>query len=303
MRAAVAFWLLTILLVAGCQKAPPSEAEAPAPDPAPVALQSFMEGHGPPLVMLGGATEGATAFAPHAAGLAKDYRVVRPQSLRIERTRGKQPLPPDYSIRSESAALARSLDHLGILEPVNLIGHSFGALVALDFALDHPDRVRTLVLAEPPAFWVVPPEELRADEEMRGMVELLRTFGPAGEPTDQQVVQLRARLGPGVKAPAPEESGRKDWDERRLVLRGLAAVANHTDDPERLKGFRRPVLIATGEVTVKFHRRINDLLAAKLPTVERVELPGGHSAPVAARDEAARNKFVSELRAFLTRRR
>jgi hypothetical protein len=70
-----------------------------------------------------------------------------------------------------------------------------------------------------------------------------------------------------------------------LVLHGLAAVANHTDDPERLKGFRRPVLIATGKVTVKFHRRINDLLAANLPTVERVELPGGHSAPVAARDE------------------
>jgi pimeloyl-ACP methyl ester carboxylesterase len=185
MRATVAFWLLMFFLAVGCQEASTHEQEVPPQEPA---LRTFIEGHGPPLVMLGGATEGATAFAPHAAGLAKDYRVVRPQSLRIERARGKQPLPPGYSIRSESAALARSLDQLGILEPVDLIGHSFGALVALDFALDHPDRVRTLVLAEPPAFWVVPPEEFRADEEMRGMVELLRTFGPAGEPTDQQVV-------------------------------------------------------------------------------------------------------------------
>lgn len=299
MRAAVAFWLLTFLLVAGCQKAPPSEADAPAREPAPVALQTFTEGQGPPVVMLGGATEGAAAFAPHAAGLAKDYRVVRLQSLRIERARGKQPLPPGYSIKTESAALARSLDQLGIREPVNLIGHSFGALVALDFALDHPDRVRTLVLAEPPAFWVVPPEELRADEEMRGMVELLRTFGPAGDPTDQQVVQLRARLGqPGSKAPAPDEPGRKDWDERRLVLRGLSAVADHTDDLGRLKDLRVSVLIVTGEDTVKFHRRIDDILAASLPVAEHLKLPGVHSAPVAERE-----KFIPKLREFLARHR
>jgi pimeloyl-ACP methyl ester carboxylesterase len=248
--------------------------------------------------MLGGGTGGAAAFAPHAQALANDFRVVRPQSLRIERIQSKQPLPPGYAIKTESAALARSLDQLGLVEPVDLVGHSFGALVALDFALDRPDRVRSLLLAEPPAFWVVPPEELRSAEEMRGMVELLRTFGPADEPTDEQLVQFQSRLGrKGVKPPAPGQPGWEDWVSRRSALRGLSAVANHTDEPGRLKTLRLPVLIVTGEDTVEFHRRINDLLAANLPTVERVELPGGHSAPVTAID-----KFLPELRAFLTRR-
>ena len=100
MRVAVSFWLLTFSLVAGCRKAPRPEADAPAPEPAPVALQTFTEGQGPPVVMLSGGTGGAAAFAPHAQALARDFRVVRPQSLRIERAQSNQPLPPGYAIKT-----------------------------------------------------------------------------------------------------------------------------------------------------------------------------------------------------------
>src|SRR5262245_28847953 len=127
-----------------------------------LALQSFSEGAGSPLVMLGGGTVGAAEFTPHAGLLARDFHVVRLQTLNIERAQKTQPLPPGYSLKTESAAMTGSLDQLGITAPVNIVGHSFGALVALDFALDHPERVRAMVLAEPPAFWVVPTDELRA---------------------------------------------------------------------------------------------------------------------------------------------
>lgn len=122
-----------------------------------VALESFSEGTGPPLVMLGGGTLGAGEFAPHARVLATDFQVVRLQTLNIERAQKRQPLPPGYSIKVESSAMARSLDQLGLTTPLDVVGHSFGALVALDLALNHPDRIRTLVLDEPPAFWVVRP--------------------------------------------------------------------------------------------------------------------------------------------------
>ena len=83
MRATVVCWLLTFWLAAGRQKASSPEQEPPVQKPAPNAIQTFTEGQGPPLVMLGGGTDGAAAFAPHAKLLAKDFRVVRPQSLRI----------------------------------------------------------------------------------------------------------------------------------------------------------------------------------------------------------------------------
>jgi pimeloyl-ACP methyl ester carboxylesterase len=36
------------------------------------------------------------------------------------------------------------------LEPARIIGHSYGAFIALYLALEHPDLVRTLILGEPP---------------------------------------------------------------------------------------------------------------------------------------------------------
>jgi pimeloyl-ACP methyl ester carboxylesterase len=266
------------------------------PESATLALQTVTDGQGSPVVMLSGGTGGVGAFAPHAAVLAKNFRVLRPEWIRIERTRSKQPLPSEYSIKTESAALARSFDQLGISEQVALVGHSFGALVALDFTLDRPDRVRALVLAEPPAFWVVPSKELRTDVQMQAMAELLtRTFGPYDEPTDEQFVRFQSLLGRvGVTPPGRGQPGWEEWVSRRSALRGLSAVSNHSDDPNRLKALRTPVLIVTGKDTVAFHRRINDILAASLPVVKRVELPGGHAAPT-----TASNEFIATLREFL----
>jgi pimeloyl-ACP methyl ester carboxylesterase len=248
-------------------------------------------------VMLGGGTLGAAEFAPHAHVLASRFRVVRLQTLNIARAQTRQPLPVGYSVKVESAAMSRSLDQLNLTTAVDVVGHSFGALVALDFALDHPDRVRTLVLAEPPAFWVVGSEERRATADMRAMDDLLRTLGPTIEPTDDQLVRFQCALGNcGLEVPRSTDPGWDDWVSRRSALRGLSAVASHADDISRLKSFRRPVLIVTGSNTVSFHRRINDVLATYLRSAERAELPGGHGATSTAREE-----FVRVVDAFLTR--
>jgi pimeloyl-ACP methyl ester carboxylesterase len=248
--------------------------------------------------MLGGGTLGAAGFAPHARVLARDFRVVRLQTLNIERAQKKQQLPMGYSLKTESAAMARSLDQLGFAMPLDIVAHSFGALVALDFALDHADRIHTLLLAEPPAFWVVPREELQAASDMRTMYELLRTFGPTIEPTDEQFVSFLGAISNSDLRPSAAGAEWKAWDSSRAALRGFSVVADHPDDVRRLKNFRRPVLIMTGSNTISFHRRIDDILATHLPMVERAELPGDHGAPVASPAE-----FISTIQAFLMRHR
>jgi hypothetical protein len=60
----------------------------------PVQLQAFSEGNGLPIVMLGGGTFGAAAFAPHAKILANKFRVVRLQTLNVENLRRKSSYRP-----------------------------------------------------------------------------------------------------------------------------------------------------------------------------------------------------------------
>jgi pimeloyl-ACP methyl ester carboxylesterase/membrane-associated phospholipid phosphatase len=58
------------------------------------------------------------------------------------------PAPGNAAIASQSAQLAQLMQHLG-LPRAHIVGHSSGGLIALQFALDHPDRVRSLALLEP----------------------------------------------------------------------------------------------------------------------------------------------------------
>lgn len=291
------FRLVAVVFSVALAASSPSTSTGGDPAQSAPALPAFEEGTGRPLIMLGGGTFGAVAFAPHAQALAKDFRVVRLQTLNLARGQKGETLPTGYSVKLESGSMARALDQLDIKGAVDIVGWSLGGVVALDFALDHPDRVRTLALAEPPAFWAVPPAELRATADMRGMFELTSELVPEKEPTDDQYTRFLCALGRcGAAPPAAGQPDLQDWVTRRSALRGLSAVPNHTDRLVRLKGFRRPVLIMTGADTVAFHRRINDILAANFPMAERVELPGGHSAPVASRDD-----FVATLRAFLAR--
>ena len=175
-------------------------------------------------------------------------------------SQAREALPGGYGVRTESAAMARTLDRLAIDRPVDLIGHSFGALVALDYALDHPHRIHTLTLMEPPAFWVVPAAEVQQSTEMRTMIELTRELRPDRPPSDDQLTRFRCALGAcGEKPPRAGDAGWDDWVRRRSALRGLSAVVEHTDDPARLETFRRPVLIMTGAETASFHRRITQL--------------------------------------------
>jgi pimeloyl-ACP methyl ester carboxylesterase len=58
-----------------------------------------------------------------------------------------QRLPRGYRAIDLATDLGRLLDHLGIAS-AHLVGHSFGGAVALAFAIQQPQRVRTLTLAD-----------------------------------------------------------------------------------------------------------------------------------------------------------
>ena len=88
----------------------------------------------------------ADGFVPLVAqrSLADDYRLIRYHKRGWV---GSTHSPPPVTVADHAADAAALLDHLGIGRS-HLVGHSSGAAVAAQLALDAPDRVATLTLLE-----------------------------------------------------------------------------------------------------------------------------------------------------------
>lgn len=102
-------------------------------------------GSGTPLVVLhGGPDFNHNYLLPELDGLASAFRLL----YYDQRGRGKSSLdvsPDDVTIESEVDDLDRLREHLGLNE-LSLLGHSWGSLLAMEYATRRPDRVSQLVL-------------------------------------------------------------------------------------------------------------------------------------------------------------
>ena len=113
-------------------------------------------GSGSAVILLHGYGETADMWAPLAADLAKDHRVVAPD------LRGM-----GLSARAESGFEKKNQaeDVLGVIdalkiERADVVAHDIGNMVAFAFAAQHPDRVMRLVLMDAPIPGVGPWEEI-----------------------------------------------------------------------------------------------------------------------------------------------
>jgi pimeloyl-ACP methyl ester carboxylesterase len=258
-------------------------------------MSSEEQGAGDPVVLIGGGLTGWRSWERHQAALAPTRRAVRLQLLSVEYGLDNRPLPLGYSVKMESQALAAALDERGLRAPVDLVAWSYGAVVTLDFALDHPERVRTLTLIEPPAFWV-----LRATGEMdpqsRSEIEALQTLheGMRDDVSEEQLGQFLRQVGLCPPGQRPQQL--PQWPvafQHRRSLRNGDAVFGHVDRAERLRAFSQPVLLWKGTGSSHFLHRIVDVLAETMSRAQVAELPGGHAPHLAAPD-----RFLERLAAF-----
>ncbi len=174
-------------------------------------LQTDVKGEGTPLVLVGGGLTGWLSWVPHQERLASTRQVVRVQPLSVQYGLEDQPLPPHYGLKMESDVLAGSIAQLGLGGPVDLAAWSYGAAITLDYALDHPDQVRTLALIEPPAFWVLEATGRLDVESKRQRDEMLALYaGMTRDVTEDQLATFVCQAGRGnrlVAFPPPDHRG------------------------------------------------------------------------------------------------
>ena len=102
--------------------------------------------HRPVLFIHGFGGSAIWTWTPHAVELAHDRRVVMPDLLWFG---GSEASGSDYTIDRQVAAIDGLLTVLGITE-LDVVGISYGGLVAHELAAAHPDRVARLVIVDSP---------------------------------------------------------------------------------------------------------------------------------------------------------
>lgn len=185
----------------------------------------------------------------------------------------------DYQDSNVDAALA-------LLEaPADLIGHSFGATVALRVAAARPDLVRSLVLIEPVFFAVAKADGSPGYAQIETEEAGFRAAWEAGD------AALAARLfnrlwGSGeVKWPDLPESARAGMT-RSIHVIPAARPALHDDragllKPGVLDRVGLPVLLIEGARTHPVIFGVTRGLQRRLPDAAAVQVEGaGHMAPI-----------------------
>jgi pimeloyl-ACP methyl ester carboxylesterase len=99
-----------------------------------------VEGSGEPVVLIHAGVANLRMWDGQVPALRDGYRVIRYDTRGYGRTETD---PVEFSNRADIAAL---LDHLGE-ESAHVVGLSRGGIIALDYTIERPDRVRSLVVA------------------------------------------------------------------------------------------------------------------------------------------------------------
>jgi 3-oxoadipate enol-lactonase len=217
-----------------------------------------VQGSGPAVILLTGSNLDRRMWNREAAWLSKTHTVVR------------------YDLRahgeSDTATEPFSMvgDLVGVLDALKiqkaaLIGLSAGAAIALDAALEIPDRIDRIVLAGPaPSGYPAKPLPFAADmmaalkagdyQKLKEILLASSVFAapPEAQPLVRQMVTENNRL----------------WTARReLMLAPRPAV-------DRLESVRVPTLVLVGDKD-EFQREPAELLAKRIPGARIVRIAGG----------------------------
>jgi pimeloyl-ACP methyl ester carboxylesterase len=235
-------------------------------------VEVVVQGDGPTVMVIHGGSGDLTAWAPVADLLADRYRVVRftRPTYRLD--------PPPRGAEAAAAEVgdARAVARWAAAQddgaPVILVGHSSGAVVALEAALADPALFRALALYEPPLDVT----------HSAGGAEIVRRARAAVD-QGNSVEAMRIHLTELVGMPADVVSAWLDSPPARDVFAGFAAgqiADNEMLDslpvgPARFRAITLPVLLITGEHSPEHLRERSDELAAALPRIPaRVTLTG-----------------------------
>ncbi|HEX4682988.1 MAG TPA: alpha/beta hydrolase [Gemmatimonadaceae bacterium] len=247
-------------------------------------LAFIEQGAGAPFILIHGTLDDLRTWSYQMAPLAAHHRVVA-YSRRYHWPNAVPPAPTPYRAadhRDDLAALIESFD----AAPAHLVAASYGAVIALLLASARPDLVRSLVLGEPPAFNLLDPARMEANQR-ETIVPARRAFDE-GRPEAGIESFLNAVVGPDAFSRFPPKAKAAALDNAAEF--GLEVHSTYDEyfgalAVSDLDAIEAPALVARGERSPRIFGDVIAVLRAHLNDPRNVDIPGAshamhrHNAP------------------------
>jgi pimeloyl-ACP methyl ester carboxylesterase len=169
-----------------------------------------------------------------------------------------------------------------LTEPVDLIGHSGGAVAAMQMAIARPEMVRTLTLVEPVLFAAA-----EGSEEGRAHAVAMAPVWARERAGDREgAAEIFTGLWGTGKAWGDLDPRQQQYISDRIHLigagmPGLLLDSGNTLGKGRLERLTMPVMLISGATSPPVIHVIAEAIAARLPDVGVAEVPGaGHMLPI-----------------------
>jgi pimeloyl-ACP methyl ester carboxylesterase len=231
-------------------------------------LEYESRGSGEPVVFIHGAM--AVAFSPLLVeGALKDYRTV----VYNRRGFGGSTRSDTASIGQHAADCRQLMRFLGI-ERAHVVGHSSGALIALQMTLDDPSAVHSLTLME-----TAVPSVMFAVPEVGAAVENALAAYRAGNKAGALDAFMRGFVRPDYGDVIGKALGPQAFEGALASLDTLfqvefPALQDWSFTPADAARIRQPVLLVLGGASLPYWRQIDEQMRAWLPQAESFVLPG-----------------------------
>jgi pimeloyl-ACP methyl ester carboxylesterase len=246
-------------------------------------------GSGEPVALVHGTLCDHTAWRPQTDALSAKYRAIA-YSRRYAHPNNRQGDLMDSTVQNNAEDLSAFIDGLG-LEKVHLVGHSYGGFIAAYFALKHPDKVGSLILANAAVATMLVGRPsvgsslsllLRSPSvavSARNLINATKETVRAVEGGDAAAA-FRIFV-PALSNHRTDLPSRPQFFEAMVTRNARTLRETTTPFPAVTKseagGIKAPTLVIWGALSAPWDYKVSQLLAQAIPGAEAVMVPNtGH---------------------------
>ena len=201
---------------------------------------------------------------------------------------------PNTKISSEQDySMAQHVEDLKLLiqkysnSPINLVGHSYGALLCLELACQNPEMINKMVLIEPPAIRLYVSNQPKPSELIKLLFKRPKTalyivklgatgLGPATEAAKkgekEKALELIGKAVIGKETFGRMTSERKNMALENLIVSELTGSGFLPIVNSKLKQMQIPTLFLTGENSPKVFSHLINRLEELIPNTRRIQI-------------------------------